>query len=162
MQNPLFDVVQRKYTRSNDLHFEIGDTVVVTIRIVEGTKERLQDYEGIVIARRGKGLDEMFTVRRIVANEGVERTFPINSPRIAAIKTLRSGKVRRCKLYFLRGRIGKARKLRTRRVSAVARQAAADARTAKAQALAEAQQAVSAAKATDTQSNEPEMAGTPT
>lgn len=146
MQNPLFDVVDKKYNRRNTLDFEIGDTVVVTIRIVEGGKERLQDFEGAVIARKGRGLDEMFTVRRIVANEGVERTFPVHSPRIAAIKTVRSGKVRRCKLYFLRDRVGKARRLRERRISAAARAAAAKARAEKAQALRAAQEAVDAAK----------------
>jgi large subunit ribosomal protein L19 len=148
MQNPLYDVVERKFHRNGPLEFEIGDTVVVTIRIVEGGKERLQDFEGTVIARKGHGLDEMFTVRRIVANEGVERTFPIHSPRIAAIRTARSGKVRRCKLYFLRERVGKARRLRERRISAAARQAAAEARAAKAKALEEAQEAVHAAKST--------------
>jgi large subunit ribosomal protein L19 len=148
MRNPLFDVVEKKYRRSSDLDFDIGDTVVVTIRIVEGAKERLQDFEGTVIARRGRGLDEMFTVRRIVANEGVERTFPIHSPRVAAIRVARSGKVRRCKLYFLRDRVGKARRLRERRISAEARRLAAEARAAKARALREAQEAVDAAKET--------------
>ncbi len=146
MQHPLLDVVDRKYNRTNPIDFEIGDTVVVTIRIVEGGKERLQDFEGTVIARKGRGLDEMFTVRRIVANEGVERTFPLHSPRLAAIKTTRSGKVRRCKLYFLRERVGKARRLRERRISAAARAAAAQARAAKAKAMQEAQEAVHAAK----------------
>jgi large subunit ribosomal protein L19 len=146
MRNPLYDVVQNKYQRTNAIDFEIGDTVVVTIRIVEGNRERLQDFEGTVIARKGHGLNEMFTVRRIVANEGVERTFPIHSPRVAAIKTVRSGKVRRCKLYFLRERVGKARRLRERRISAAAREAAAQARAAKTKALQEAQEAVHAAK----------------
>ena len=123
MRNPMFDVVDKKYNRTSPLDFEIGDTVVVTIRIVEGGKERLQDFEGTIIARRGHGLDEMFTVRRIVANEGVERIFPIHSPRVAAIRTVRSGKVRRCKLYCLRDRVGKARRLRERRISAASRAA---------------------------------------
>jgi len=146
MRNPLFDVVEKQHRRSGELDFDIGDTVVVTIRIVEGGKERLQDFEGTVIARRGRGLDEMFTVRRIVANEGVERIFPIHSPRVAAIRVARSGKVRRCKLYFLRDRVGKARRLRERRISAEARRLAAEARAAKARALREAQEAVDAAK----------------
>ncbi len=146
MRNALYDVVDKKYKRTNAIDFEIGDTVVVTIRIIEGGKERLQDFEGTVIARRGRGLDQMFTVRRIVANEGVERAFPLHSPRIAAIKTVRSGKVRRCKLYFLRDRVGKARRLRERRISAAARAAAAQARAEKARALREAQEAVDAAK----------------
>jgi large subunit ribosomal protein L19 len=161
MRNPLFDVVDKKYRRATGLDFEIGDTVVVTIRIVEGGKERLQDFEGTVIARRGRGLDEMFTVRRLVANEGVERAFPLHSPRIAAIKTVRSGKVRRCKLYFLRDRVGKARRLRERRISAAARAAAAQARAEKARALREAQEAVEAAKAARARVDT-EMAGSPT
>lgn len=146
MRNPLYDLVEKKYRRRNQLDFDIGDTVVVTLRIVEGEKERLQDFEGTVIARGGRGLDEMFTVRRIVANEGVERIFPMQSPRIASIKTIRSGKVRRCKLYYLRDRVGKARKLRERRITAAARKAAEAARAAKARAMADAQEAVSSAQ----------------
>ena len=145
MRNPLFDVVERKYKRQSELDFEIGDTVVVTIRIVEGGKERLQDFEGTVIARRGTGLDEMFTVRRIVGDEGVERTFPIHSPKVVAIKTRRSGKVRRCKLYYLRERVGKARKLRERRISAAQRKAAEEARAEKRRREAEAAEAAAAA-----------------
>ncbi len=151
MRHPLFDVVEKKYRRSADLDFEIGDTVVVTLRIVEGEKERLQDFEGDVIARRGRGLDEMFTVRRLIGEEGVERTFPIHSPKIASIKVRRSGKVRRCKLYFLRDRVGKARKLRERRISAEARRAAAEARAAKARAMAEAAEVADRAGERDTE-----------
>ncbi len=162
MRNPLFDAVEKKYQRASSLDFEIGDTVVVTIRIVEGGKERLQDFEGTVIARRGRGLDEMFTVRRIVANEGVERAFPIHSPRIASIKVQRSGQVRRCKLYFLRDRLGKARRLRERRVSAEARRLAAEARAAKARAIREAQEAVAAAKAATGPEPATAMAGSST
>jgi large subunit ribosomal protein L19 len=132
-------MVDEKYRRPNTLEFDIGDTVVVTLKIVEGDKERLQDFEGVVIARRGAGLSQMFTVRRIVANEGVERTFPLHSPRIAAIKSVRSGRIRRAKLYFLRDRVGKARKLRERRVTAQARKAAAEARAHKARAMMDAQ-----------------------
>jgi large subunit ribosomal protein L19 len=145
MRNPLFDVVEKKYKRANDLDFEIGDTVVVTIKIVEGGKERLQDFEGTVIARRGGGLDQMFTVRRIVADQGVERIFPVHSPKVVAIKTKRSGKVRRSKLYYLRDRIGKARKLRERRISAAQRRAAEEARAEKRRREAEAAEAAAAA-----------------
>lgn len=144
MRNPLFDVVENKYKRANDLDFEIGDTVVVTIRIVEGQKERLQDYEGTVIARRGSGLDEMFIVRRIVADQGVERIFPIHSPKVVSIKTKRSGKVRRCKLYYLRDRVGKARRLKARRISAAQRRAAEEARAEKQRKLAEAAEVAAA------------------
>jgi large subunit ribosomal protein L19 len=157
MRNPLFNVVEKKYRRGNDVQFDIGDTVVVTLRIIEGDKERLQDFEGTVISRRGHGLDEMFTVRRLVGDEGVERTFPIHSPRIVSVRTVRSGKVRRCKLYFLRDRVGRARRLRERRQSAEARRAAAEARRAKDQAVQEAQEAVAASKAART---EAQMAGT--
>jgi large subunit ribosomal protein L19 len=149
MRNPLLDAVENKYKRQDDLDFEIGDTVVVTIRIVEGEKERLQDYEGTVISRRGRGLDEMFTVRRIVADQGVERVFPIHSPKVVAIKTKRSGKVRRCKLYYLRDRVGKARKLRERRISAAQRRAAEEARAEKRRREAEAAEVAAAAAASE-------------
>jgi large subunit ribosomal protein L19 len=96
--------------------FEIGDTVEVHQRILEGNKERVQIFSGTVIARRGEGTREMFTVRRIVQGEGVERTFPVHSPKIAKIAVKRSGIVRRAKLYFLRDRVGKATKLRERRL----------------------------------------------
>lgn len=139
MRNPLFDIVEKQYQRASDVDFRIGDTVVVTLRIVEGGKERLQDFEGIVIARRGTGLDEMFTVRRLVADEGVERTFPLHSPKVVAVKTKRSGKVRRGKLFYLRDRVGKARRLKERRITAEAKRAAAAARASKARKIAEAE-----------------------
>lgn len=163
MRNPLLDKVEKRYARKDGLDFEIGDTVVVTLRIVEGEddkgnkKERLQDFEGDVIARKGRGLDEMFTVRRLVGEEGVERTFPLHSPKIAAIKTKRSGKVRRCKLYYLRDRVGKARKLRERRISAEQREAAARAKGEKAKAMAVASEVAQRAKASREQ--ETELAG---
>jgi large subunit ribosomal protein L19 len=95
--------------------FNIGDTVNVHTRILEGDKERIQIFSGLVIARRGTGTREMFTVRRIVAGEGVERTFPVNSPKIARLEVLRHGRVRRAKLFYLRDRVGKATKLTERR-----------------------------------------------
>ena len=95
--------------------FEVGDTVDVHTRILEGDKERLQVFSGTVIARSGRGNREMFTVRRIVAGEGVERKFPVNSPKIAKIEVKRSSVVRRAKLYFLRDRVGKAVRLKERR-----------------------------------------------
>jgi len=158
MRNKLFDVVEKTYQRPRRLEFEIGDDVVVTLRIIEGVKERLQDFEGTVIARKGSGLDEMFTVRRIVANQGVERTFPMHSPKIVAIKTKRSGKVRRAKLYYLRDRVGKSRKLKERRISAAKRKALTAAREERARKAAEADQVVAAAKS-DATSNA-EMAAT--
>lgn len=105
-----------KVSRRPDVpDFRIGDTVTVSVRIVEGDKERIQLFTGVVIARRGKGMGETFTVRRIVANEGVERIFPMHSPKIVSVQVHRSGEVRRAKLYYLRQRVGKSRKLRERR-----------------------------------------------
>ena len=92
--------------------FRIGDTVNVAVKIVEGDKERVQGFSGVVISRRGSGMGQTFTVRRIVNNEGVERTFPLHSPRVTTVEVIRGGKVRRGKLYFLRGRVGKARRLK--------------------------------------------------
>jgi len=95
--------------------FTIGDTVDVHQRILEGTKERIQVFNGVVISRTGEGLREMFTVRRIVQGEGVERVFPLHSPKIAKIEVKRTGEVRRAKLYYLRDRVGKATRLRERK-----------------------------------------------
>ena len=103
-------------------YFEIGDTVDVHCRILEGDKERIQIFSGLVIARSGTGTREMFTVRRIVQGEGVERKFPIHSPRIAKIEVKRSGVVRRAKLYYLRDRVGKAVRLKERRVDPTKRE----------------------------------------
>jgi len=99
-----------------DFQFEIGDVVNVHCKILEGGKERIQIFNGVVIARSGSGVRETFTVRRIVAGQGVERKFPIYSPRIAKIEVLRSSVVRRAKLYYLRNRVGKATRLAQRRV----------------------------------------------
>lgn len=96
-------------------NFAIGDTVDVHQRILEGNKERVQVFSGTVIGRRGVGISATFTVRRIVQGEGVERTFPIHSPKIAKIEMKRTGRVRRAKLYYLRDRVGKATKLRERK-----------------------------------------------
>ena len=95
--------------------FAIGDTVDVHTRILEGEKERVQIFNGVVIARSGSGSREMFTVRRIVAGEGVERKFPLHSPKIAKIEVKRSGVSRRAKLYYLRDRVGKSVRLREKR-----------------------------------------------
>jgi large subunit ribosomal protein L19 len=96
--------------------FRVGDTVDVHVRILEGAKERIQVYSGVVVGRRGEGMGEMFTVRRIVQGEGVERVFPLQSPKVAKIEVKRTGRVRRAKLYYLRKRVGKATRLRERRV----------------------------------------------
>ena len=94
--------------------FDVGDTVDVMVTIREGDKERVQVFNGTVIGRRGRGLNEMFTVRRIVQDEGVERTFPVNSPKIAGLEVKRKGRVRRAKLNYLRKRTGKATRLTER------------------------------------------------
>lgn len=92
--------------------FHVGDTVKVHCRIVEGEKERMQVFTGTVLSRKGSGVSETFIVRRIVNNEGVERTFPVHSPKVANIEVVRRGKTRRAKLYFLRDRVGKATRLK--------------------------------------------------
>ena len=93
--------------------FSVGDTVRVNFKVIEGNKERIQAYEGIVIARKHGGLRETFTVRRISSGIGVERTFPIHSPKIDSIVVVRKGEVRRAKLYYLRERTGKAAKVKS-------------------------------------------------
>ena len=111
MKTELLDAVESKSLKKKIPHFEIGDRVDVHYSIKEGDKERVQIFSGTVIARRGRGINEMFTVRRIVNNEGVERIFPLHSPNIIDIRPVRSGKTRRAKLYFLRKRTGKATRL---------------------------------------------------
>lgn len=98
--------------KSEVADFRIGDTVAVGVKIKEGQKERIQMFEGIVIARKGGGLTETFTVRRLSYGVGVERVFPIHSPNVDSIKVTRRGKVRRAKLYYLRDRVGKAAKVK--------------------------------------------------
>lgn len=107
MSQQLLEKIEGAQFRSNELKFNVGDTVKVHTRVVEGDKERIQIFAGIVIGRRGRGLNETFTVRRISYGEGVERVFPIHSPRVEKIEVERQGKVRRAKLTYLRGRIGK-------------------------------------------------------
>ena len=92
--------------------FEIGDTVRVDVKIRAGERERIQAFEGTVIAKRGSGISETFTVRRVSYGVGVERVFPVNSPNVADVKVIRRGKVRRAKLYYLRNRVGKASKVK--------------------------------------------------
>jgi large subunit ribosomal protein L19 len=114
MQNQLMETVEQSSMKATIPKFEIGDTVDVHVRILEGEKERIQIFNGVVIARSGTKTREMFVVRRIVQGEGVERKFPVHSPRIADIVVKRSGKVRRAKLYYLRERSGKAVRLKER------------------------------------------------
>lgn len=111
----LLKLAEQSSLREDPLEFEIGDTVRVHTRILEGSKERIQVFEGVVIARRHSGTRETFTVRRIVQGEGVERTFPVHTPKIAKLEVVRHGRVRRAKLFYLRERTGKATRLRERR-----------------------------------------------
>lgn len=115
MSQELMRTVEKASLKSEIPFFEVGDTVDVHTRILEGEKERIQIFTGICIARSGSGTREMFTVRRIIQGEGVERKFPLHSPRIAKIEVQRSGVVRRAKLYYLRDRVGKGTKLQERR-----------------------------------------------
>lgn len=105
MQNKIIDDIEKAQKREVT-SFKVGDTVKVFSKIVEGGKERIQGFEGIVIKRQGVGVRETFTVRKLVQAVGVERTFPVHSPRIEKIAVIRSGKVRRAKLHYLRKRIG--------------------------------------------------------
>lgn len=102
------DSIEKPFLRKRIPRFDIGDTVDIHVKIIEGEKERIQIFSGTVIARKGSGLSETFTVRRIIQGEGIERIFPLHSPRIASIETKKKGKIRRAKLYYLRERTGKA------------------------------------------------------
>ena len=115
MKNRLLSLIEEPTIKKDVPKFEIGDQVEVHVRILEGQKERTQIYSGTVIAKRGEGMREMFTVRRIVQGEGVERVFPLHSPKIAKVEVKRTGRVRRAKLYYLRDRVGKATRLRERK-----------------------------------------------
>ncbi len=108
--------VEQRYLKDNLPDFRVGDTVRVSVRVVEGDRERIQDFEGVVIRRRGRGINESFTVRRVGAHAvGVERTFLVHSPRVEAIRVLRRGKVRRAVLTYLRGRTGRAARIKEER-----------------------------------------------
>lgn len=108
----ILEQYEKEGLKSNVPEFKIGDTVKVFYKVIEGDKERIQAYEGTVIARRNKNISETFTVRRLSYGVGVERTFHLHSPRIDRIEVVRSGKVRRAKLYYLRGRKGRSAKLK--------------------------------------------------
>jgi large subunit ribosomal protein L19 len=111
VKTELLDKVEGKCLKKDIPYFKIGDTVEVSCRIKEGDKERIGIFSGMVIARKGRGINATFTVRRIVAGEGVERVFPLHSPNIVNIRATRSGKTRKSKLYYLRDRTGKATRL---------------------------------------------------
>ncbi len=112
----LIEELEKSQLKSDIPDFKPGDTVRVSFRIREGDTERTQVFEGVVLARRGSGLRERFTVRKLSHGVGVERTFPLHSPRIEKIEVTRRGKVRRAKLYYLRDRIGKHARVKERRI----------------------------------------------
>ena len=111
----IIQALEQEQLRSDIPEFAPGDTVRVHVKVVEGTRERLQAFEGVVIARSGTGVRETFTVRRISYGVGVERTFPVHSPRLDKIQLMRRGIVRRAKLYYLRNLTGKAARIREKR-----------------------------------------------
>ena len=115
MRNQLVKNVEEAYLKKDIPQFRVGDTVDVHTRIIEGEKERIQVFSGTVIMKKGAGVNETFTVRRIVNNEGVERIFPLHSPFIAKVVVRRSGETRRAKLFYLRNRVGKATRLSEQR-----------------------------------------------
>ena len=113
----IVDKIRKDQVKEERHQFGVGDTIRIHVKIVEGDNERIQQFQGVVIARRGSGIEETFTVRRVQAGQGVERVFPINSPRIAKIEVIRRGDVRRAKLYYLRDKIGRdarVKELRTK------------------------------------------------
>src|SRR5690242_3898243 len=115
MINKLLESVEQAHLKKDIPQFQVGDTVDVATRIIEGEKERIQIFSGTVIMRKGRGMNETFTVRRIVNNEGVERIFPLHSPYISKVTVRRGGETRRAKLFYLRERVGKAVRLHEKR-----------------------------------------------
>jgi large subunit ribosomal protein L19 len=111
----IMKMVEQGYLKKDIPNFRSGDTVRVHVKVIEGGRERTQVFEGTVIRRRGSGLNETFTVRRVTHGVGVERTFPVHSPRLAKIEIMRKGRVRRARLYYLRKRVGKAARIRERK-----------------------------------------------
>ena len=108
----IIEAINQENVKTSLPEFNVGDTVKVMVKVIEGDRERLQAFEGIVIARKHGGISETFTVRRLSFGVGVEKTFPIHSPKVADIQVVRRGKVRRAKLYYLRARTGKAAKVK--------------------------------------------------
>jgi large subunit ribosomal protein L19 len=152
MQHKLLKVVEEAHVRADVPAFQVGDTVIIHQKLLDGAKERVQLFEGDVIARSGAGVKETITVRRTVQGEGVERIFPIHSPRIAKIEIKKAGRVRRAKLYYLRDRVGKATKIK----GDPKRQAAID--TAAKVAVEEAAKAAAAANAASNTTGESKRA----
>ena len=108
----IIEAIDKESLKESVPQFNVGDTVKVSVKVIEGARERIQAFEGVVIARKGGGIGETFTVRRISFGVGVERTFPIHSPKVADIQIVRKGQVKRAKLYYLRGLTGKAAKIK--------------------------------------------------
>ncbi|MFB5979177.1 50S ribosomal protein L19 [Lactobacillus delbrueckii] len=113
--DPLIQELTKEQLRDDMPEFRAGDTVRVHVRVVEGTHERIQIFEGVVIKKKGTGIGATYTVRKIASGVGVERTFPVNTPRVAKVEVTRQGRVRRAKLYYLRTRSGKAARIAERR-----------------------------------------------
>ncbi len=115
IMDPLIQELTKEQLRDDMPDFRAGDTVRVHVRVVEGTHERIQMFEGVVIKRKGAGISATYTVRKMSSGIGVERTFPVNDPRVAKVEVLRNGRVRRAKLYYLRERHGKAARIAEKR-----------------------------------------------
>ena len=111
----LLESLSQEFVKTDLPHMDVGDTINVHVRIVEGEKERVQVFQGVLISRKGRGINEQIIVRRVVDDIGVERTWPINSPLISKFEVVRRADARRAKLYYLRDRVGKKRRLRDRR-----------------------------------------------
>jgi large subunit ribosomal protein L19 len=141
------DAIEKDWLRKKTAKFDVGDTVDVHVKIIEGDRERIQVFAGIVIAKRHQGLSETFTVRRIVQGEGVERIFPVHSPRVADIVVKKKGKVRRAKLHFLRGRVGRGTRVEERLGALEKEQAAPAAKAPEAAPAPEAKPASAPAEA---------------
>ena len=112
----IIDAINQENVKTSIPEFNVGDTVKISVKIVEGDNERIQQFQGVVIARRGSGIEETFTVRRVQAGQGVERVFPINSPRLEKVEVIRRGAVRRAKLYYLRDKVGRDARVKELRV----------------------------------------------
>lgn len=115
IMDPLIQELTKEQLRDDMPDFRAGDTVRVHVRVVEGTHERIQMFEGVIIKRKGAGISATYTVRKMSSGIGVERTFPVNDPRVAKVEVLRHGRVRRAKLYYLRDRHGKAARIAEKR-----------------------------------------------
>ncbi|MBL4699630.1 MAG: 50S ribosomal protein L19 [Phycisphaeraceae bacterium] len=145
MSHPIIEQLEQSQLRTDLPEINPGDTIDVHYRIIEGSKERIQIFSGVVLKKENRGLNSNITVRRIVANEGVERIFPLHSPKISKIEIKRHGDARRAKLYFLRDRVGKSRRLRDRRRGLQhALVVTGSQKTAKAEAIAQAKAAAAA------------------